>query len=37
MLRRRLAGEGRMSLADNVVARRRTLRRVRAAVARVTD
>jgi len=37
MLRRRLAGEGRMSLADNVVARRRTLRRVRAAVARVTE
>jgi GNAT superfamily N-acetyltransferase len=37
MLRRRLAGEGRMSLADNVVARRRTLRRVRAAVARVSE
>jgi ribosomal protein S18 acetylase RimI-like enzyme len=37
VLRRRLAGEGRLSLADNVVARRRTLRRVRAAVARVTD
>jgi GNAT superfamily N-acetyltransferase len=37
MLRRRLAGDGRMSLADNVVARRRTLRRVRAAVARVSD
>jgi GNAT superfamily N-acetyltransferase len=37
MLRRRLAGDGRMTLADNVVARRRTLRRVRAAVARVTD
>jgi GNAT superfamily N-acetyltransferase len=36
-LRRRLAGDGRMSLADNVVARRRTLRRVRAAVARVTE
>lgn len=37
MLRRRLAGEGRLSLADDVVARRRTIRRVRAAVARVTD
>jgi ribosomal protein S18 acetylase RimI-like enzyme len=36
-LRRRLAGDGRRSLAHNVVARRRTLRRVRAAVARVTD
>jgi GNAT superfamily N-acetyltransferase len=36
-LRRRLAGDGRMSLADNVVARRRTLRRVRAAVARVAE
>jgi GNAT superfamily N-acetyltransferase len=36
-LRRRLAGDGGMSLADNVVARRRTLRRVRAAVARVTE
>ena len=31
------AARGAMSLADNVVARRRTLRRVRAAVARVTD
>lgn len=37
MLRRRLAGETRLSLADNVVARRRTLRRARAAIARVTD
>ena len=37
MLRRRLAGEARPSLADNVVARRRTLRRLRAAVARVSD
>jgi GNAT superfamily N-acetyltransferase len=37
MLRRRLAGESRLSLADNVVARRRTLRRARAAIARVTD
>lgn len=36
-LRRRLAGESRPSLADNVVARRRTLRRARAAIARVTD
>jgi GNAT superfamily N-acetyltransferase len=36
-LRRRLTGDGRMTLTDNVVARRRTLRRVRAAVARVTD
>jgi GNAT superfamily N-acetyltransferase len=36
-LRRRLAGDGRLTLADNVVARRRTLRRVRAAVARVTE
>jgi GNAT superfamily N-acetyltransferase len=37
MLRRRLAGEARPSQADNVLARRRTLRRVRAAVARVSD
>ena len=37
MLRRRLAGEARPSSADNVLARRRTLRRVRAAVARVSD
>lgn len=37
MLRRRLAGEGRSTMADNVLARRRTLRRVRAAVARVSD
>lgn len=37
MLRRRLAGEGRSSTADNVLARRRTLRKVRAAVARVSD
>jgi GNAT superfamily N-acetyltransferase len=37
MLRRRLAGESRPSLADNVVARRRTLRRARAAIARVSD
>jgi GNAT superfamily N-acetyltransferase len=37
MLRRRLAGESRPSLADNVVARRRTLRRTRAAIARVSD
>jgi ribosomal protein S18 acetylase RimI-like enzyme len=37
LLRRRLSGEGRQSNADNVVARRRTLRRVRAAVARVSD
>lgn len=36
-LRRRLAGEARPSLADNVVARRRTLRRLRAAVARVSE
>ena len=37
MLRRRLSGEPRLSLTDNVVARRRTLRRARAAIARVTD
>ncbi|MGZ4591618.1 MAG: N-acetyltransferase family protein [Actinomycetes bacterium] len=37
MLRRRLAGEVRPSTAGNVLAKRRTLRRVRAAVARVTD
>ncbi|MDQ1629384.1 MAG: hypothetical protein QOI54_3128 [Actinomycetota bacterium] len=37
MLRRRLAGEHRPSPADNLLARRRTLRRVRAAVAQVGD
>jgi ribosomal protein S18 acetylase RimI-like enzyme len=37
MLRRRLTGDARPSQVDNVLARRRTLRRVRAAVARVTD
>lgn len=37
MLRRRLAGEVRSSSADSLLARRRTLRRVRAAVARVSD
>jgi ribosomal protein S18 acetylase RimI-like enzyme len=36
-LRRRLAGGGAGSLADHLVARRRTLRRVRAAVARTAD
>lgn len=36
-LRRRLNGESRPTTADSVLARRRTLRRVRAAVARVTD
>jgi GNAT superfamily N-acetyltransferase len=37
ILRRRLCGEARPTPADNLLARRRTLRRVRAAVARVTD
>lgn len=37
MLRRRLVGEARSTSADNLLARRRTLRRVRAAVARVSD
>jgi hypothetical protein len=37
MLRRRLAGDLRATVTDNVLARRRTLRRVRAAVARVGD
>jgi hypothetical protein len=37
MLRRRLAGDARATQVDNVLARRRTLRRVRAAVARVSD
>jgi GNAT superfamily N-acetyltransferase len=37
MLRRRLTKEARPTTADDVLARRRTLRRVRAAVARVSD
>jgi GNAT superfamily N-acetyltransferase len=37
MLRRRLAGDQWSSVADNVLARRRSLRRVRAAVARVSE
>jgi GNAT superfamily N-acetyltransferase len=37
MLRRRLSASGGTSVTDNLLARRRTLRRVRAAVARVTD
>ena len=37
MLRRRLAAEGVVGAADNVLVRRRTLRRVRAAVARMGD
>jgi GNAT superfamily N-acetyltransferase len=37
MLRRRLASDLRTSVADSVLARRRSLRRVRAAVARVSD
>ncbi len=37
MLRRRLSASGGASVTDNLLARRRTLRRVRAAVARVTD
>lgn len=37
VLRRRLAGGGTVSLSDHLVARRRTLRRVRAAVARTAD
>lgn len=36
-LRRRLAGDGAASISDHLVARRRTLRRVRAAVARTAD
>jgi GNAT superfamily N-acetyltransferase len=37
MLRRRLAGDLRGSVSENVLARRRSLRRVRAAVARVGE
>lgn len=37
LLRRRLSGEVRRTTVDNVLARRRTLRRSRAAVARVSD
>jgi GNAT superfamily N-acetyltransferase len=37
MLRRRLSGEVRRTAIDNVLAQRRSLRRVRAAVARVSD
>lgn len=37
MLRRRLAGASGSSVTDHLVARRRTLRRVRAAVARAVD
>jgi GNAT superfamily N-acetyltransferase len=37
MLRRRLAGDLRATVADNVLARRRNLRRVRAAMARVGE
>jgi len=37
VLRRRLAGDLRATTADNVLARRRSLRRVRAAVARVSE
>ena len=37
MLRRRLAGDLRATVTDNVLARRRSLRRVRAAVARVGE
>ncbi|HEX4699869.1 MAG TPA: GNAT family N-acetyltransferase [Actinomycetes bacterium] len=37
MLRRRLSASGGASVTDSLLARRRTLRRVRAAVARVTD
>jgi GNAT superfamily N-acetyltransferase len=37
MLRRRLSKESRPTPVDDVLARRRTLRRVRAAVARVSD
>jgi hypothetical protein len=37
VLRRRLAGGGTVTLSDHLVARRRTLRRVRAAVARTAD
>ena len=37
LLRRRLAAEGVVAAADNLLVRRRTLRRVRAAVARMGD
>ena len=37
MLRRRLSASGGTSVTDSLLARRRSLRRVRAAVARVTD
>jgi GNAT superfamily N-acetyltransferase len=37
VLRRRLCGSGGASVTDSLLARRRSLRRVRAAVARVTD
>ena len=37
VLRRRLAPSGAASVTDNLLARRRSLRRVRAAVARVSD
>lgn len=37
VLRRRLAGQSAPSIADHLVARRRSLRRVRAAVARTAD
>jgi GNAT superfamily N-acetyltransferase len=37
VLRRRLTGSGGTSVTDSLLARRRSLRRVRAAVARVTD
>lgn len=37
ILRRRLAGDPRSAITDNVLVRRRNLRRVRAAVARLSD